>query len=100
MTLLSFVDKSICGEQFQLSYSGHKTIILSLHSTAEDVQSALNNLEPITQQGNVTVTQYSLNGASNYNVTFVFALPPKTRDLECALVSNGATVNIAQTKKG
>lgn len=95
-----FADKSICGERFQLSYSGHKTIILNLHSTAEDVKTALNNLAPITQQGNVTVTQDNLNGASYYNVTFKFAQPSKTQSLESVLVGNGAIVTITQTQKG
>jgi hypothetical protein len=71
-----------------------------MRSTAEEVQAALNTLKPITQQGSVTVTQDHLDGASNYNVTFVFALPSKTELLKPLFISNGASATVTQSQKG
>ena len=89
-----------CDGFFQLRYNDHKTILLNANSTADEVQSALNSLQPITQQGNVTITQDSINGTMNYNVTFVFALPEKTNHLVSISVTNGVTVTVTRVQKG
>lgn len=83
---------------FKLTYDRYSTVPLNVNATASEIQTALNDLQSVTQQGNVTVTREYFNGTINYTVTFLFALPENTNLLE--FTSSGVRGTVTRVQNG